>query len=361
MLSLATLIDRLYYQKWTFPPLRFLYFNIAQSLAVFYGRNDWHYYLSQGYPLLLTTYLPFTVLGLYQSVIKNGISSTQAFIKHNLALTALLVPLTLSFISHKEVRFIYPILPILHVLTAPPIIRFFYPIPRSPADIKYIILAFVLLLNIIIALLATTSHQPGPLSTIAYLRKQYTNHHLSQPPPNSLLPPAPSTMTVGFLTPCHSTPWRSHLVHPGIKSWALSCEPPIHLPPGPLRATYLDEADQFYANPLAFLRQHLGNPPPGEKSYFIGHPAPPLSSPPPLDGEEWGWDGNGGKKIWPDYLVFFGQLEAEMRKALGGSRYGECWRGWNGWGHEDWRRRGGMVVWCLYPERCEADEHQGPK
>lgn len=161
-------------------------------------------------------------------------------------------------------------------------------------------------------------------------------------------------MTVGFLTPCHSTPWRSHLVHPGIKAWALTCEPPIHLPPGPLRATYLDEADQFYSNPLVFLGQHLGKPPPGEKSYFIGRPAP-LSSLPLLGGEELGWDGNSGKKIWPDYLVFFGQLEAEMRKVLGGSRYGECWRGWNGWWHEDWRRRGGIVVWCLDPEGWGAE------
>ncbi|KAI4236231.1 MAG: hypothetical protein LQ352_008026, partial [Teloschistes flavicans] len=61
VLAASAVVDRLYYQQWTFPPLRFLYFNLAQSLSVHYGRNDWHYYLSQGYPLLLTTFLPFAL------------------------------------------------------------------------------------------------------------------------------------------------------------------------------------------------------------------------------------------------------------------------------------------------------------
>ncbi len=48
-------------------------------------------------------------------------------------------------------------------------------------------------------------------------------------------------------------------------------------------------------------------------------------------------------------MVTFGQLEEEMAKVLKGSGYGVCrreWNGWKGW-HEDWRRRGGMVIWCL--------------
>lgn len=53
------------------------------------------------------------------------------------------------------------------------------------------------------------------------------------------------------------------------------------------------------------------------------------------------------KKAWTGFLVGFGQLEVELGAYLRGSGYGVCWRGWNGWGHEDWRRRGGMVVWCL--------------
>ncbi|KAL8775756.1 MAG: hypothetical protein Q9194_003661, partial [Teloschistes cf. exilis] len=107
VLAASAVVDRLYYQQWTFPPLRFLYFNLAQSLSVHYGRNDWHYYLSQGYPLLLTTFLPFALVGLYHSLSPPNPASTTATllttnIKRQLATTSLLVPFILSFISHKE-------------------------------------------------------------------------------------------------------------------------------------------------------------------------------------------------------------------------------------------------------------------
>src|SRR5277367_3954342 len=109
ILGLSGYVDRLYYGQWTFPPLRFLYFNIAQSLSVFYGRNDWHYYLSQGYPLLLTTALPFALLGLYQSLFPPPLPTDELppkritltrTIKAQLATTALIVPLILSLIAH---------------------------------------------------------------------------------------------------------------------------------------------------------------------------------------------------------------------------------------------------------------------
>ena len=59
------------------------------------------------------------------------------------------------------------------------------------------------------------------------------------------------------------------------------------------------------------------------------------------------WDGGEGAKAWPDYLLFFGALEDVLGGVLRGSAYRECWRGWNSWGHDDRRRRGDVVVWCL--------------
>ena len=361
---LSTLVDRLYYDHWTFPPFRFLYFNIAQSLAVFYGNNDWHYYISQGYPLLLTTLLPFSLLGIYQSLFPPDIppqySNDSRFtkaIKYQLATTAVLVPVILSFISHKEVRFIYPLLPLLHLLAAAPFTTFFLPavspaIPRSSAlTPRRIILGTLLTINIIIALITTTSHQTAPLTVMTYIRDQHTKHYLSQPPPG-FLAPAPSTMTVGFLMPCHSTPWRSHFVYPSIKAWALTCEPPINYNAS-AKADYLDEADQFYANPKQFLSKTLGTPPTSKKrlSSWVGW----LGGRRRVKGgfaredmiEADAWDGREGRKTWPEYLVFFEQMEPTMRQVLKGSAYRDCWRGWNSWGHDDWRRKGDIVVFCL--------------
>ena len=344
--------------------MRFLYFNIAQSLAVFYGRNDWHYYLSQGYPLLLTTFLPFGLVGIWQSFFPaehppqflNDSASTRS-IKYQLATTTVLVPLILSFVSHKEVRFVYPILPLLHTLAAVPFTAFFLPgvslaIPRSSQfTSKRLLLALLLIVNISIAIVTTTSHQTAPLAVMTYLRNQHTKYYLSQPPSQSLAP-APSTMTVGFLMPCHSTPWRSHLIHPSIKTWALTCEPPVNMN-GSARAQYIDEADQFYADPKKYLITTLGTPPTLKKtrvSWFNWFGSRKrlkngFGREDMINADA--WDGREGRKTWPDYVVFFEQMEPTMKEFLRESAYRDCWRGWNSWAHDDWRRKGDMLVWCL--------------
>ena len=49
-----------------------------------------------------------------------------------------------------------------------------------------------------------------------------------------------------------------------------------------------------------------------------------------------------------------------MRRVLGGNGngyyggYSECKRLFNSHWHDDWRRKGDVVVWCLYPDRSEV-------
>ncbi|KAG8533158.1 uncharacterized protein KY384_001941 [Bacidia gigantensis] len=375
VLLCSTSIDLYYYRQLTFPPFRFLYFNIAQSLAVLYGQNRRDYYLTEGLPLLLTTYLPFAIVGisyaLSQLQQESTLVNTSAFtrnVKYQIATTCLVVPAILSLVSHKEVRFIYPLLPLLHILASTPFTSFFLPavspaVPRhATRTLKRVLLALLLVLNVSIALFTTTSHQPGPINIMSYLRRQHATHYLSQPPPFTLAP-APSTMTVGFLMPCHSTPWRSHLVFPSIKAWALGCEPPVHLNTT-ARAKYVDEADQFYANPRLFLQNTLGMPPqPRRKSSSWWWPLGRLVASDKGAGkvkkgfgrEEMvaadAWDGKPGRKAWPDYLAFFEEKEDLLKEVARGSAYRECWRGWNSWVHDDWRRRGDMIVWCLRTQK----------
>jgi GPI mannosyltransferase 3 len=54
-----------------------------------------------------------------------------------------------------------------------------------------------------------------------------------------------------------------------------------------------------------------------------------------------------GRRPWPQILVFFEHLESQMIDFLEGTRYRECWRGFNTHFHDDWRRTGDIVVWCL--------------
>lgn len=263
-----------------------------------------------------------------------------------LAAVSVFLPLVLSLISHKEVRFIYPILPILHVLAASPLTKFLFPAIISPSTAylpRRLTLVFLILVNLVVAYYLSVVHASGTLNVLDYLREQH-GQFLQNPTAqshffNSENPSEDRKMTVGFLMPCHSTPWRSHLVFPTINAWALTCEPPVNLTPAQ-KASYLDEADQFYANPTDFLRNNMNGGTrhtPGRPSWqTYPHPNTPV-------------DPDPNKHNWPDYLVFFAQLEPLLKSELANSAYAECYRTWNTAWHDDWRRRGDVVVWCLDP------------
>ena len=53
------------------------------------------------------------------------------------------------------------------------------------------------------------------------------------------------------------------------------------------------------------------------------------------------------RRAWPQNLVFFAALGGELRDVLAETRYRECWRGFNSHFHDDARRVGDVVVWCL--------------
>jgi phosphatidylinositol glycan class B len=122
---------------------------------------------------------------------------------------------------------------------------------------------------------------------------------------------------VAFLTPCHSTPWRTYLTYPHLKAWALTCHPPLHIPPHtPERAAYRDEADRFYDNMTLFLDTEVG-----------------------VEGREWP----------PRYVVGFEGIEKGLRgwvdENMEELELKEKWRFGNSDWHDDWRRVGDMVVW----------------
>ncbi|KAK0109629.1 glycosylphosphatidylinositol anchor biosynthesis [Cadophora gregata] len=337
LLSVAS--DRLYFGEWTFPPYQWLHFNISQDLAVFYGRNDWHYYISQGLPLLLTTYVPFTLVALYQASL---LSSSN--IRFLFTTTIFLTLGTLSLISHKEVRFIYPLLPLLHILTAPTISAFFEPeaaatskaktgsqpvLVASTSTVRRKSLCTIIFLNILIAGYTSFFHQTGVLSVTKFLREEYETlaldgrGRLLSDPDAGIDDEYKKSTTytndetfAGFLMPCHSTPWRSALIHPGLKAWALGCEPPIHLAPHtPERENYRDEADRFYDDSLKFLKEEI----------------------------------NTKDRPWPRYIVGFEGIEKDLKTFYEGEMKGfmvkERWRTRNSHWHDDWRRTGDVVVW----------------
>lgn len=384
VLAISLVSDRLYFGFWTFPPYKWLYFNISQSLAVFYGHMPWHYYLSQGVPLLTTTFLPFTLVGLYKATSSaKGTSVLQSNTLKTLALATLTMISTLSLISHKEVRFIYPLLPILHILAAPYIAVFFtapstststQPNPSSsssPVALRHkLTLINLLTLNLLLAGYLTLFHQPAPLSVLTFLRTDFERLHpdalalgpLADQEQQQQQPRQTPELFALFLTPCHTTPWRSHLVYPALRARALTCEPPLHTAPGSAeRATYLDEADRFYLAPPSSSSANDGPLESGQEEEEEEKEATPMYGLQFLAGELWPLDttrqkrrgGNSGGEEIPRYIVGFEGIEPVLARFFGpagagrdmGVRLTRAWSAWNGAFNEDWRRRGRLVVW----------------
>lgn len=242
-LSLAFLfiIDSLYYGKPTFTPLNFLRTNFS-SVSLFYGMNAWHYYLTQAVPILCTTALPFTMHGIWSSLVSKSL--------HDTALKTMLKTIVwvigiYSLAGHKEWRFIHPILPLLHIFAAKSLVDLAYNSPRlsngsrkgtrqkKPSQSRttssrtFIHLRlglpdipnktlFFLLLSLPVSMYIVLLYCSAPISVLSYIRaipKEELGHS-----------------TVGYLMPCHSTPGhaylhRKELVDGGM--WALGCEPPL--------------------------------------------------------------------------------------------------------------------------------------
>lgn len=67
MLGLAWLLDRLMYGSWILVPLNFLKFNFLSSGGDYYGTHPWHWYFTQGFAVMVFTFLPFSIAGIIKS------------------------------------------------------------------------------------------------------------------------------------------------------------------------------------------------------------------------------------------------------------------------------------------------------
>lgn len=333
------LLDSAYYGSPTCTPLNFLRTNLTY-VSEFYGISQWHYYLTQAIPILCTTALPFVIHGAWLA--------TQT---SNPKLTAMLglIVWTIgvySLAGHKEWRFIHPLLPLMHVLAAKSLVDL---APRSRTRSATVHLRKshrVLLLAILpVTAYVVLFHSRSQIEVMYYLRGL----------------PSEDTRSVGFLMPCHSSPWQAYLHRPDLASlgrlWALGCEPPISYVPissvidlphadrlcsrGENLTSYKDQTDVFYESPSEYLRTRF--PPlvdPGFPPSVMPYTLPGTTLP---EGTNW-------QHEWPQLLVMFGALlqDDEIRTLLATKRYREVWKMESGW-EGDRRRQGGVRVWRFSP------------
>jgi phosphatidylinositol glycan class B len=215
------------YNQWTFVSLNFFYINFfhPNSISSHYGINNIFWYLTNGLPMIFFYRLPFVFLGALHSLRATAIS----------IFTILIYTLN----AHKEFRFLTQILPLLFVLEA-------NGIEWILKKIKWKSFRWVILLSFlghfIIGIYFSLIDRQGQISVMNYLR-------------NNLIEENKQIYSIDFLMPCHSTPYYSFIHRNDIQLNFLTCEPNLN---NSIK-NYIDEADQFFLNPIESLKTRLNN------------------------------------------------------------------------------------------------------
>lgn len=199
--GLLVAVDSLYYQELTFTAYNFLIVNVVRRISLFYGHHPFYWYFVCEIPLIFTTFLPLLIHGI-------AIAGRRVF------LYAALWLIELSLLAHKEHRSIYPLVPLLL-----PYIALGFKKAQDLAYKKginrifYFLVAFCVVQNVAMGLYFGSVHQRGVVDVVKWLQVNMEEQ-----------------ANVGFLMPCHSTPYWSELHRP-VNMWFLSCEPPVYLIP----------------------------------------------------------------------------------------------------------------------------------
>ncbi|KAL3278421.1 hypothetical protein HHI36_013743 [Cryptolaemus montrouzieri] len=229
ILMMSIIIDSLAHGSFVISFYEFLKFNVLQDGASFYGALPWYWYMSFGLPAVLGVHLmPF-------------ILATLVILKHRkihqneLAMlgTIVFTVAVLSFLPHKEFRFLLPILPLILYVTS----RFLSVWSRKARELHLWLVAGIFLIgNIVPAYYLGMVHQRGTLDVMPHLREIAERDHVN----TSFL----------FLMPCHSTPMYSHL-HVNVSTRFLTCNPNLNN-----SENYVDEVTLFYNDPNSWLRHN---------------------------------------------------------------------------------------------------------
>lgn len=305
-----TMIDFYFYRKLAFPLLSFLKFNFTSPLSRFYGVAPWHFHIAQSLPLMLGYSLPLFSYGMITTLSKKEFSS---FFLNPLIQCKFVIVVNLvaySSLPHKEFRFIYPLQPFFILISSLVLLELSDRYTVKSAIVRGILWC-VPLFSVFGALLLCSFHEAGTIAVMKFLHNQ------------------PQIDSLGFIMPCHSTPWQSYLHRNDTNDlWAITCDPPLHLlddaEVDKKLVKYMDESDYLYANIPKFIYQNF--PPTFRKE---------LRSPEKVYKHE-----------WPEYLVIFKHLEdAYLANYLRDSSYVEITRFFNSLSHWDHRRNGDVVVY----------------
>ncbi|XP_011865110.1 PREDICTED: GPI mannosyltransferase 3 [Vollenhovia emeryi] len=225
--AISVSIDSHCYGTFVITPWRFFRLNVLGNVGSTYGVGHALWYIYAALPVLLGLHVVPFLLSCCLIARRSALFPRESIMLLTIGWTLLVY----SLLSHKEFRFILPLLPLLIYTSFACLNRLTV---RVTADVRKGLVALLVCSNVMTGLFFSTIHQRGTLAIMESLRGEITAADLS------------STDTL-ILTPCHSTPLYSHL-HVNTTIRFLTCEPNLDNV-----EDYVDEADRFFANATAWL------------------------------------------------------------------------------------------------------------
>ncbi|XP_035727103.1 GPI mannosyltransferase 3-like [Vespa mandarinia] len=226
----SVILDSYCYKSFTISSLEFFRLNVLHGIGDTYGRKHTLWYIFSALPVLLGLHC-ITFLATLLQIIKRS----KQF--HREAVMLAVIGWTIgiySLLSHKEFRFLLPLLPMFIYISTSCTIHVKI---ISRALLRKIFLSLLLITNVIPGLYFSLIHQRGTLDIMNILQTDLANENST-------------SVNILFLTPCHATPLYSHL-HVNVTTRFLTCEPNLKN-----SEDYIDEADQFFENPMIWIRNN---------------------------------------------------------------------------------------------------------
>jgi phosphatidylinositol glycan class B len=193
-----------------------------------YGTQPWHWYFSQGFPVMVLTHGLLIIWLLYHRIYNSTWPNPGSLKPLYLILWTCSM---YSLFAHKEFRFLYPILPLCFIYAGKAIQQFklAYKLRTS------VLWSIVIIPHILFAIYFGILHQRGTIDAMKTLQSN-----------------ADHVTSVDFLMPCHHAPGYAHL---HIDKYV----PMRHLDCSPSTNNTLDEADRFHESPLSFVQEMYKN------------------------------------------------------------------------------------------------------
>ncbi|XP_011644025.1 GPI mannosyltransferase 3 isoform X2 [Pogonomyrmex barbatus] len=230
----CVLIDSCCYGTFVITPWNFFKMNVVKNIGSTYGSYHLLWYIFIALPVMFGYH---AIVFLYACWVL--CTKKRQFLHREklMMITIIWTIFVYSWLPHKEFRFILPLFPMVICVICSCIHSF-----KTYCSLQFynIITSVSISINLAAILYFSLIHQRAPLVIMDILR-----HEITQ---------ADSSITdTLFLTPCHATPLYSHL-HVNASIRFLTCEPNFNN-----IEDYVDEADQFFADPATWLKNNYIN------------------------------------------------------------------------------------------------------